>query len=143
MVNLRGRQAEGSVDPGDPYERVRDRIIETFEQLRDPATGEPVVQWAKRREQLYSGGHLEEAPDVVVLFDPRYKGASGLGDAFEPVPGQILDSYSGVHAMEGVFAIAGPACVRASTSARARSSTSRPRCLRCSGCRCHPTPTAP
>jgi predicted AlkP superfamily phosphohydrolase/phosphomutase len=107
VVNLRGRQAEGSVEAGDPYERVRDRIIETFEQLRDPATGEPVVQWARRREQLYSGGHLEEAPDVVVLFDPRYKGASGLGEAFEQVPGQILDSYSGVHAMEGVFAIAG------------------------------------
>ena len=44
---------------------------------------------------------------MVVLFDPRYKGASGLGEAFEAVPGQILDSYSGVHAMEGVFAIAG------------------------------------
>jgi arylsulfatase A-like enzyme len=44
---------------------------------------------------------------VVVLFDPRYKGASGLGEAFEQVPGQILDSYSGVHAMEGVFAMAG------------------------------------
>jgi predicted AlkP superfamily phosphohydrolase/phosphomutase len=107
VVNLRGRQAEGSVAAGDEYERVRDRIIETFEQLRDPTTGELVVQWARRREQLYSGGHLEQAPDVVVLFDPRYKAASGLAGAFEPVPGQILDSYSGVHAMEGVFAIAG------------------------------------
>jgi predicted AlkP superfamily phosphohydrolase/phosphomutase len=107
VVNLVGRQDEGSVAAGTEYERVRDRIIETFQQLRDPVTGEPVVQWAKRREQLYSGGHLEEAPDVVVLFDPRYKGASGLGEAFEAVPGKILDSYSGVHAMEGVFAIAG------------------------------------
>ncbi len=107
VVNLRGRQAEGSVEQGERYEQVRDRIIETFEQLRDPATGERVVQWAKRRDDLYAGAHLDEAPDVVVLFDPRYKGASGLGDAFERVPDQILDSYSGVHAMEGVFAIAG------------------------------------
>ncbi len=107
VVNLRGRQAEGSVEPGEQYEAVRDRVIAALDQLRDPATGEPVVQWAKRREELYSGDHTEEAPDVVVLFDPRYKGASGLGEPFEVVPAKILDSYSGVHAMEGVFAIAG------------------------------------
>jgi predicted AlkP superfamily phosphohydrolase/phosphomutase len=107
VVNLRGRQAEGSVEPGEQYEAVRDRIIVALEELRDPETDECVVQWAKRREQLYSGGHLEEAPDVIALFDPRYKGASGLGDEFEPVPEQILDSFSGVHAMDGIFAIAG------------------------------------
>jgi predicted AlkP superfamily phosphohydrolase/phosphomutase len=107
VVNLRGRQSEGSVDPGEHYERVRDRIIETLVQLRDPASGERVVQWAKRREELYAGGHLDEAPDVVALFDPRYKAASGLAEIFEPVPAQILESYSGVHAMEGVFSIAG------------------------------------
>ncbi|MDX6544332.1 MAG: hypothetical protein QOG02_106, partial [Gaiellales bacterium] len=77
------------------------------EQLRDPETGQPVVQWAKRREALYSGEHVAEAPDVVALFDPRYKAASGLGETFEPVPQQILDSFSGVHAMEGIFAISG------------------------------------
>ena len=107
VVNLRGRQEQGAVEPGEEYERVRDRIIAAFEGLRDPATGAPVVQWAKRREQLYSGAHLDEAPDVVVLFDPAYKGASGLDELFEHVPDQILDEFSGVHAMEGIFAIAG------------------------------------
>jgi predicted AlkP superfamily phosphohydrolase/phosphomutase len=66
-----------------------------------------VVQWARRREDVFAGDHLEEAPDVVVLFQPAYKGASGLDELFEPVPGQILDEYSGVHAMEGIFAAAG------------------------------------
>jgi predicted AlkP superfamily phosphohydrolase/phosphomutase len=75
--------------------------------LRDPVSGAPVVQWARRREQLYWGAHLDEAPDVVALFDPAYKGASGLDELFEPVPQQILDGYSGVHAMEGIFAVAG------------------------------------
>jgi predicted AlkP superfamily phosphohydrolase/phosphomutase len=106
-VNLRGRQELGCVEPGAEYEGVRDRIIETLLGLRDPATGDRVCLWAKRREDLYSGPYLEEAPDVVALFDPRYKGQSGLGDVFEPVPASILDEYSGVHAMEGVFAIAG------------------------------------
>jgi predicted AlkP superfamily phosphohydrolase/phosphomutase len=107
VVNLRGRQEQGAVDPGEDYERVRDRIIETLVALRDPGTGEPVVQWARRREELFEGSHLEEAPDVVALFHPAYKGASGLDELFEPVPAQILDEYSGVHAMEGIFAAAG------------------------------------
>src|SRR3954471_8447251 len=63
VVNLRGRQEQGAVEPGEEYERVRDQILEELGSLRDPATGAPVVQWAKRREQLYTGAHLEQAPD--------------------------------------------------------------------------------
>ena len=107
VVNLRGRQELGAVDPGEEYEQVRDRIIEVMQGLRDPNTEEPVVQWARRREELFTGDHLDEAPDVVVLFHPAYKGASGLDQPFEAVPEQILDEYSGVHAMEGIFAAAG------------------------------------
>ena len=81
VVNLRGRQEQGAVEPGAEYEQVRDRIIAALEGLRDPATGAPVVQWAKRREQLYSGAHLDEAPDVVALFHPAYKGGVGAGRA--------------------------------------------------------------
>jgi predicted AlkP superfamily phosphohydrolase/phosphomutase len=106
-VNLRGRQEHGCVEPGEEYEQVRDRIIEAMTGLRDPSTGKPVCLWAKRREELYGGTYLDEAPDVVAMFDPAYKGQTGLGEIFEPVPASILAEYSGVHAMEGIFAIAG------------------------------------
>jgi predicted AlkP superfamily phosphohydrolase/phosphomutase len=108
VINLRGRQEQGAVDEGDAYEQARDQVIAALEGLRDPSTGAPVVEWARRREQVYAGDHLAEAPDVVALFRPGYKGGSGLGDLFEPVPAEILNSYSGVHAIDGVFAVAGP-----------------------------------
>jgi predicted AlkP superfamily phosphohydrolase/phosphomutase len=108
VVNLRGRQEEGVVEPGEEYESVRDRIIGTLVDLVDPTTGEPVVVWARRREEVYAGPYLEEAPDVVALLRPRFKGTSGLGAIFEPVPRPLLETYSGVHAMDGIFAIAGP-----------------------------------
>jgi predicted AlkP superfamily phosphohydrolase/phosphomutase len=114
VVNLRGRQEQGCVEPGADYERVRDEIIATLTSLRDPATGEQVVAWARRREDVFTGRHLEEAPDVVALFHPGYKGTSGLEAAFEPVPPSLLDEYSGVHAMEGIVALAGGG-VRAGT----------------------------
>jgi predicted AlkP superfamily phosphohydrolase/phosphomutase len=107
VINLRGRQQQGSVEPGDDYEAARDRVIAAMQALRGP-DGEPVVEWARRREQLYSGAYLEEAPDVVVLYRPGYKGGSGLGEVFAPVSAEILDSFSGVHAIDGIFAAAGP-----------------------------------
>ncbi|MDX6534872.1 MAG: hypothetical protein QOF68_2616 [Gaiellales bacterium] len=105
-VNLRGRQELGCVEPGEEYEQVRDRIIDALTALRNP-DGQSVCMWAKRREELYSGDYLAEAPDVVALFDSAYKGQGGLGQIFEPVPDSILQEYSGVHAMEGIFAVAG------------------------------------
>lgn len=108
-VNLSGRQSQGVVEPGAEYEEVRERVIRALLELRDPATDEPVVEWARRREEVYSGAHLDEAPDVVALFRPEFKGGSGLGALFDPVPDSILDRFSGVHAMDGIFAVAGPA----------------------------------
>jgi predicted AlkP superfamily phosphohydrolase/phosphomutase len=107
VVNLRGRQAAGCVEPGAQYEQVRDRIIETLQGLRLP-DGRPAVRWAKRREDVFAGPYLEEAPDVVALLDPTLKGSSGTDGVFAPVAPSILETYSGVHAMEGIFAIAGP-----------------------------------
>jgi predicted AlkP superfamily phosphohydrolase/phosphomutase len=107
-VNLKGRQSEGVVEPGEEYEDVRQRVIDALLELRDPESGAAAVQWALRREEVYSGAHLDEAPDVVALFDPRFKGGAGLGELFEPPPDSLLETYSGVHAMDGIFAVAGP-----------------------------------
>jgi len=108
VVNLRGRQAEGIVEPGAEYEQTRDAIIAAAVSLRDPDSGDPVVAWARRREDVFSGPFVEEAPDVIMLFDERFKGSAGFGAIFAPVPSSILESYSGVHAMDGIFAAAGP-----------------------------------
>jgi predicted AlkP superfamily phosphohydrolase/phosphomutase len=63
-VNLRGREAEGCVAPGD-YERVRDDVIDCLEQWRLPS-GAPVVARARRREEVHPGPFTARAPDVVV-----------------------------------------------------------------------------
>lgn len=107
VVNLAGRQPHGRVSPGVEYEAVRDRVIASLSALRSP-DGRPVVQWACRREELYSGELADLAPDVIALFHTEFKGHAGLGDVFTAVPQAILDRFSGVHAMDGVFAAHGP-----------------------------------
>ena len=67
-INLRGRQPGGIIERGQHYEKVRNRLIERLQNWRHPATGDPIVENAYRREDVYSGPCLEEAPDVVVKW---------------------------------------------------------------------------
>ena len=67
-INLKGRQPQGTVAPGAEYEAVRDRLIERLEAWVHPATGERIVERAFRREDVYCGPQLAEAPDIVVKW---------------------------------------------------------------------------
>jgi predicted AlkP superfamily phosphohydrolase/phosphomutase len=72
-INLKGRDPHGIVPPGEPYESVRDRIIERLMELTDPKTGQRAVERVYRREELYRGPLLEWAPDLVVSWlDGKY-----------------------------------------------------------------------
>ncbi len=71
-INLRGREAQGCVDPED-YEPTRDRVIQVLLDWRLPGAGR-VVARAQRREEVYRGPFVERAPDIVVElgFDEGY-----------------------------------------------------------------------
>lgn len=65
-INLQGRDAQGIVAPGAEYEGLRDQIIAAAADLRDPRTGEALIERAYRREELYHGPHANLEPDVVL-----------------------------------------------------------------------------
>jgi predicted AlkP superfamily phosphohydrolase/phosphomutase len=65
-INLKGRQPRGTVEPGAQYEKLRSDLVERFEDWRHPETGERIVQRAYRREHVYSGPCLDEAPDIII-----------------------------------------------------------------------------
>jgi predicted AlkP superfamily phosphohydrolase/phosphomutase len=66
-VNLKGRDPNGTVAPED-YEAVRTRVIRELEKLKDPETGQPVVDKVYRREDIYHGRFVEDAPDIIVMW---------------------------------------------------------------------------
>ena len=79
FINLEGREPAGTV-PRSEYEAWRDRIAEAaMQDLRDPKTGEPMLEVVIRREAIYDGPGLERAADLILV--PRYgydlKGAFG------------------------------------------------------------------
>jgi predicted AlkP superfamily phosphohydrolase/phosphomutase len=114
VVNLRGRERDGIVEPGEEYERVRTEIIERALELRDP-DGEPIVAAVHRREDLFDGPELEKIPDLLVeLREYRWLGkgnvttrSESIWDTIELEPGSS-HAYVGSHRHEGIFALAGP-----------------------------------
>jgi predicted AlkP superfamily phosphohydrolase/phosphomutase len=121
-VNLKGRQPRGIVEPGRHYERVRERLIVHLEAWRHPETGEPIVEKAYRREEVYSGPYVEEAADVIpkwalhkgysYAFKSSAKAPTGAWhehvDPRRPESLQFFTNKSGTHRDNGIFLAQGP-----------------------------------
>jgi predicted AlkP superfamily phosphohydrolase/phosphomutase len=106
-LNTRGARPQGVVEPGAEYEAARERIIRAALDLRDPQSGDAVIRSAYKREDLYHGGRLLNAPDIVLHTD-RAKYVSfghadfGSNKLIEPSIGQ-----TGHHTMEGLVILRG------------------------------------
>ena len=113
-INLKGREPSGTVAPED-YERVRQRIIDALMQLRSPETGETIVCRAYRREELYHGAQLENAPDIVIEWADHTCWGRGYYGSQVPVfeRQEHLDfsaqPLTGAHRPEGILLACGPA----------------------------------
>ena len=108
VINVKGRQPEGTVDPAD-YQVVRARLARELVEIRDPRTGEPVVRHVFTRDELYQGPYAERAPDLVVWCHDMYKeGPLAQGPVIGEVPFDELVQVSGSHDERGIFLAKGP-----------------------------------
>jgi predicted AlkP superfamily phosphohydrolase/phosphomutase len=107
MVNLEGRQPLGAV-PVAELESTRAEIIELLSTYVDPHTGIRPVEWARRREDVYTGPAAADAPDVIVSLCERYRGGPGVRNECGAFSSLRLKKYSGIHAQEGVIRMTGP-----------------------------------
>ncbi len=72
-VNLKGRDPNGIVTQSD-YESVRDEIIDTLYNLRDPQNGNKIVKLAlKREDAAFLGLDGHRIGDVVYFLNPPYQ----------------------------------------------------------------------
>jgi predicted AlkP superfamily phosphohydrolase/phosphomutase len=114
-VNLRGREAQGIVEPGEEYERLCDQICEGLATFVDEDTGLPVVDGVARVDDLYPTGRMRtHLPDLMIrwcaepaaahrrIVSPRY------GAIDWPTPGRHPQGRSGNHWPDGFVIAAGP-----------------------------------
>lgn len=105
-LNVRGREPQGIVERGIEYERVRDALIRDLRELR-LRDGTPLVEYIWKKEEIYSGAHLDDAPDI--LFLPKNLETIAFGD-FEFGSNNVIEPSYGVsssHRMNGILIAAG------------------------------------
>jgi len=87
---------------------VARRVIKVLEAARDPDTGEPIVERAHRREDVYDGSQLHRIPDVLIDFGERPYTASdrlAAGGIVERIPDA---AGGGRHRRTGIILALGP-----------------------------------
>jgi predicted AlkP superfamily phosphohydrolase/phosphomutase len=107
-VNLAGREPSGTV-PQAEYEAVRDRVVAAAVSLVDPATGRRVIRAADRREELFSGEHVDGMPDVVLQIDEAFEVGHGAGrTVLASVERSAPGRSSATHRPDGILVVSGP-----------------------------------
>ena len=86
----------------DEYDKLRDRLIAKIRQIKDPLNNEAVFQVVEKREDIYSGNSLKDAPDIVLLpkenysFDFSYNSTKVFDDIKLPTPGRHNSALYGI-----------------------------------------------
>jgi predicted AlkP superfamily phosphohydrolase/phosphomutase len=123
-VNLKGREKNGIVEPGEEFEELIEKIrTDLLENCRDSATGEKIVSQALRKEEIYHGKYVYKAPDLLIKWkeDRLINGIllddepSGSGEetrrasAYKSfITGEDPYVISGDHHTNGIFMLHGP-----------------------------------
>jgi predicted AlkP superfamily phosphohydrolase/phosphomutase len=126
-LNVKGRQPEGIVHPGDEYRELVQFLIDRLRALRDPKTGAPLVERVLPRDEVYHGPYVDAAPDLFLAW---WEGAgfsvkaTRADDPSEPVvventggTGEV--EWTGTHRMAGILAVDGAGVRRGTTLEKA------------------------
>lgn len=89
---------------GIEYEELRNMLIEELSKLTEPSTGEKLIDWVCRREELYQGSKISLYPDIVFELREGYGVYWGI---YTPLIGTAYEHNlaSGGHKKEAVFLI--------------------------------------
>ena len=99
FINLKGREGQGAVDPSE-YKAVVDDLSSKLMTMTDPRNGAPIVSNVYKRDDIYSGEFVTNAPDLQVGMRDGYRvswqttlGGSPPGDIVYP----NMRKWSGDH----------------------------------------------
>ena len=99
-INLKGRDPDGIVEPGEEYEAVCDEVIKALYDYTDAETGRKAITLALRRKDArVLGLYGEMMGDVVYAMDP------GFGHQHGPY---LPTAEWGVGSQKGLFIMCGP-----------------------------------
>jgi predicted AlkP superfamily phosphohydrolase/phosphomutase len=112
-VNLKGREANGIVQPGSDYDNLIEEIRENLITCHDQKTGEPLVSEVLHKDDIYWGPCRDQAPDLTIRWrediqisgiklDAAYYNES-LPTERPFIPAEDARVISGDHQRYGIF----------------------------------------
>lgn len=117
-LNLQGREGKGIVNPGNEAEKMKRKIGDVLTSLKDPKSGRAVIRNVYTREDLYSGPYVDDAPDLILGFEPGYRASwqTAIGGAPPKTLEDNLKKWTGDHMCDapcvpGVFLINRKTCI--------------------------------
>jgi predicted AlkP superfamily phosphohydrolase/phosphomutase len=101
-LNVRGREAEGIVAPGEEAQRLKDELIARLSGLRDEERSCVGIRELFDTARLYQGPYLKEAPDFIIGFNAGYRTSwdCATGIASGPVFEDNVKAWSGDHIVD-------------------------------------------
>ncbi len=89
--------------------KIVNEIISELYKLRDPESGQQVVEKVYKREDIYSGNYVSDAPDILVTTKEGYILTNMFSQNDDSVshPPTLLGVKTGDHRPEGVFIASG------------------------------------
>jgi predicted AlkP superfamily phosphohydrolase/phosphomutase len=109
-INVKGREPQGTVNPGAEYEGLREELIAKLEAMKDPDTGEKMVEKVYKREDLYRGSQVHKTSDLIIKWnDYQYKSRINLEIDDKVSASRIMidpskdSKMSSIHRLYGVF----------------------------------------
>lgn len=101
FINLKGREGQGIVEPGDK-EHLIDEIIEGLSKLSDPETNRKPILKLYRGGEIYSGDFSADAPDIVIGFDEGYRMSweNAVGGSRQAILADNNEEWKGDHLVD-------------------------------------------
>lgn len=102
-LNVKGREPQGCVEPGEEYERLREQLMSELKAERIPNSNQPLFAKVEKGEDVFSGVYQQAGPDIVCTpTDWRYQ-VFGYQDF---VSNKFIESYmemTGHHRPDGIL----------------------------------------
>lgn len=102
FLNLKGREAQGIVDPGAEAAQLRDEIADKLGQLTDPDRKQTVVKQVYNALQVYNGPYKDESPDLIVGYNRGYRASweTAVGQVTDKIFHDNTKAWSGDHCID-------------------------------------------
>jgi predicted AlkP superfamily phosphohydrolase/phosphomutase len=101
-LNLKGRERQGIVEPGEKAEALKRQLREKLDGLVDPALSRVGITGVFDCDATYAGPYVDNAPDLIVGYGDGFRASwdSVMGKVTTKIFEDNLKAWSGDHCID-------------------------------------------